>query len=346
MIYSVQYMRAIAALFVVINHAASKGAQYTSTSSEWFVIGEAGVDLFFIISGYIMCHTVDSKNISFVSFISARIKRIIPLYWVLTTLALIVYLLFPDKVNSAGGGTNIIHSYTLFPVEENYLISNGWTLSYEFFFYLLFAFGLSFTANIRFSIPVILIAMLVSLGNFSGIGSSNSIIFNFITNPLLLEFSFGIIVYYVFKKYKLHSIRGLTLIIISILLFSLVSIYQPDNSRVINYGIPALLLFIGMIALEPQFKRIPENKPATLFKMIGDSSYSLYLSHPFALVISSTILNKLGLSEFSYLYILLLVVSSIIAGHLCYLLLEKNLAKLVNIQSIPAPLPKFRTKTS
>ena len=326
MIYSVQYMRAIAALLVVIHHAASKGSQYSSAAFEWFTIGEAGVDLFFIISGYIMCHTVDSKNINFISFLTARVKRIIPLYWVLTTMALLIYILFPDKINSGGGGTNIIHSYTLFPVKENYLINNGWTLSYEFFFYLLFAFALSLTSKFKFFLPVILIITLVSIGNFN---LSNTTIFSFITNPLLLEFSFGILIYYLFKNYHLNTIIGLGLTTISIILFLLVNIFTPDYSRVIIYGIPAMLFFTGMVALEPLFKKASENKIALLFEMIGNSSYSLYLSHPFALVITSIILSKLDLDKFGYLFVILLVVSSIIAGQLCYLFIEKQLAKVL-----------------
>ena len=343
MIYSVQYMRAIAALLVVVHHAAGKGAQYSSAPLQWFTIGEAGVDLFFIISGYIMCHTVDSKDINFISFITARIKRIIPLYWVLTTMALVIYILFPDKVNSSGGGTNIIHSYTLIPVKENYLISNGWTLSYEFFFYLLFALGLSFTGKYKFLIPVILIVALVSLGSFN---LSNTTILNFVTNPLLLEFSLGILIYYLFKKTYINTALGSILIIASIILFSLVNIFTPDYSRIISYGLPAMIFFIGMMALEPIFIKTNKNKIALLFKMIGNSSYSLYLSHPFALVISSIILDKIGLNEFGYLFVLLLVVISIIAGQLCYLLIEKNLAKLFKKNNRKEPLPQLKSKTS
>ena len=95
MIFSIQYMRAIAALLVVINHAAWKGAQFSTDPLGWFNIGGAGVDLFFIISGYIMCHTVYLKKKNFSSFLNARLKRIMPLYWVLTTMALTIFIIFP-----------------------------------------------------------------------------------------------------------------------------------------------------------------------------------------------------------------------------------------------------------
>jgi exopolysaccharide production protein ExoZ len=127
LILSVQYMRTFAALLVVLSHVAMKGAQYSTDPLSFFNVGAAGVDLFFIISGYIMCHTVSGKSVVFVEFLWAKAKRIIPLYWILTSAALVIFMLFPDKVNSSGGATNIVYSYLLFPTPEKYLIQNGWT---------------------------------------------------------------------------------------------------------------------------------------------------------------------------------------------------------------------------
>ena len=103
-------MRAIAALLVVFHHAAWKGEQYSTNPLAWFSIGSIGVDLFFIISGFIMCHTVNNKKVLFSSFIKARFIRIVPLYWVLTSMALVVFLFFPEKVNSSGGVTDVLAS--------------------------------------------------------------------------------------------------------------------------------------------------------------------------------------------------------------------------------------------
>ena len=99
------------------------------------------MELFFIISGFIMCHTTQSsqgrwKDVG--HFMVNRFTRILPLYWLLTALALVVFLIAPDKVNSSGGDTKIWQSFLLVPSEGKFLIMNGWTLTYEFFFYLLF----------------------------------------------------------------------------------------------------------------------------------------------------------------------------------------------------------------
>ena len=328
MIFSIQYMRAIAAVLVVINHAAWKGEQFSTNPLGWFNIGGVGVDLFFIISGYIMCHTVYLKKINFISFLNARIKRIIPLYWVLTTMALTIFIALPEKVNSSGGVINIIHSYTLFPVpiEDKYLIQNGWTLSYEFFFYFLFAFCLGLITKYKFILPATIIIILVSSGHFI---TSDNYLLGFVTNPLLLEFSFGIMAFYIFKTKQLSFTLGFFLIVLSILSITFVNIYDPPFSRIINWGFPAVLFFTGMMTFEPFFNRKKGYKISILFKMIGDSSYSLYLFHPFSLVVCSLLFSKIGLHNFGYMFVFSLVVSSIISGYLCYFLLEKNLLRII-----------------
>jgi len=64
-------------------------------------------------------------------------------------------------------------------------------------------------------------------------------------------------------------------------------------------------------------------------KGVGDSSYSLYLFHKFSLVILSMIFKKLGLTDFGYIFAILLVIRSIITGHLCYIFLDKPMDKLL-----------------
>src|SRR5687768_4763171 len=135
-IESIQIMRGIAAVMVVLLHISVKGGQYGNGALGGFLIGGAGVDLFFIISGYIMCISTAGKQLNFYEFFLHRIQRIIPLYWFSTTVALGIYLYNPGLINTSGGETSIWASYTLIPTRNRLLNSNGWTLSFEFFFYL------------------------------------------------------------------------------------------------------------------------------------------------------------------------------------------------------------------
>lgn len=220
----------------------------------------------------------------------------------------------------------MIASYLLFPTEDKLLINNGWTLSYEFLFYGLFSFCLSVKKPYKYLIPIGVISLLVLLG---GLFNVKNYQFNFITSPLLLEFAFGILAFYFYKKFQVESKYGFILIIVSVLLFILVNNFDLDYSRAIKYGLPALLFFLGMLIMEPHFKSSSSNVVLKIFKKIGDSSYSLYLFHPFSLVVCSIILSRIGINEFGSVFVVLLVVTSIIVGHLCYLLLEKPLAKLM-----------------
>jgi exopolysaccharide production protein ExoZ len=338
MIYSIQYMRAIAALLVVAQHAAKKGEQYSTDPLSYFTVGGVGVDLFFIISGYIMCNAVDGKDVKFLKFMKSRVTRIIPLYWILTSMALVIFLIFPDKINSSGGDTSIFSSYLLIPTDAKYLVNNGWTLSYEFLFYFIFSLCLGVRSLHRYLIPVGIIGILCFLGV---IFESNNYLVNFITNQYLIEFSFGILVFYLRKKYALalNSIYGVVLITTSVLVISYVN-YNPyanafGYANIIHKGIPALLFFIGMLLMEPIFKKYNSNIFNSLLKKIGDSSYALYLFHPFSLVIFSMLLTRIGLAPYGGVFVIVLIVSSVISGHLCYLLLEKPLLRLFkNTKSI------------
>ena len=330
MIYSIQYMRAIAAFLVVLTHVATKGAKYSSDPLAWFNIGGAGVDLFFIISGYIMCHTVEHKEPNFPGFIKARVHRIIPLYWTLTTFALVVFLLFPDMINSSGGNTNIITSYLLFPTESKFLVQAGWTLTYEFFFYFLFSSCFFVKKSYKFFIPVLIIAAMVSISFELKPANYQAA---YLSDPILLEFVFGILAFYFARKFKIKNVYGWLLVGLSIV--AMVIVNNPsfsDVSRVIRFGLPVWLFFTGMMILEPWFQKHSSKPGFKVLKEMGNSSYSLYLTHPFSLVILSIVLARLGINKSGILFVVLLSIGAVVSGHLCYFFIEKPLSRLTKLK--------------
>ena len=322
MLISIQYMRAIAAILVVIHHAAWKGEQYSTNPLEGFVVGNIGVDLFFIISGYIMCFTSYKREVSFLAFIRARIIRIIPLYWVLTSVALLIYLLLPDKVNSSGGSTNILASYLLYPVEGKYLVQNGWSLSYEFYFYFIFALGLSILLFKRYVSTVVILMVLVLLGFFL---DSGNIYINFLTNQLLAEFIMGIVAFFVVRKCIIPKNISLLIIFLSVTWVFYLNIGEGVGVRLIDYGIPCCFFFIAFLSLEKYLVKASKRYWVSIFQHLGDSSYSLYLFHPFVLTIMSIMMSQVNLDQYAYVFVTLLIVASIIGGHCCYLFLEQPL---------------------
>ena len=326
MLVSVQYLRALAAAMVLLHHVAWKGAQYGSDPLAWFKFGAAGVDLFFIISGYIMCEATDGRRVDFASFMKARFFRIVPLYWLLSLAALFAFMLMPGKVNSSGGSTDILNSFLLWPSADKYLIQNGWTLSYEFLFYGLFALGLGFSQH-RYVIAISAIGAMVLAGR---VLEPHSVWGAFLTNAVLLEFVMGIAAFQLFKRGFRASVGlSMLLAILAIAGFCFAGELDTGDSRVIGYGLPSLALFIAVRSLEGRTARFDRSRAGKLAGALGDSSYSMYLAHPFFLVAAAALMSKTGMAANSWLLIAMLFVGSLAAGWYCHVLLEKPMTKLI-----------------
>jgi exopolysaccharide production protein ExoZ len=206
MIRSVQYLRGLAAMLVVWYHAATQ-----IPSNVPFIPGEFGkygVDLFFAISGFIMLVTTWDKPMTPVQFMRHRIRRIVPLYWLvtltlvaamalrssasLTGAAVVKSLLFVPYVSLAWSGPGLLH---IRPV-----LMQGWTLSYEMFFYVLFAALLLVNRELRLILMVGILSALVLAGNLF---HPNAAPLQVYTDPRLLEFAVGMILgrLWVLKKH-------------------------------------------------------------------------------------------------------------------------------------------------
>ena len=160
---SVQCLRASAIILVVAYHAAGHlGVFHPNYAILEF--GQYGVDLFFVISGFMMMVTTTSKA-SPTIFIAKRLWRIVPLYWFITLVYVILLLLAPYLLPS---GTldfgYIIKSFLFIPSYGPKfpdliwpLVIPGWSLNYEMYFYALFAIALLLSAKYRGLVAVILL---------------------------------------------------------------------------------------------------------------------------------------------------------------------------------------------
>jgi len=327
MIYSVQYLRGIAALMVVLHHIEIKAKQHDISALNGFHIGYFGVDLFFIISGFIMCHTTWKKDVTFSKFMSARVKRILPLYWVVTTLALIVFMVMPGVVNSGGGTTSIWASYLLAPTGDRFLVDNGWTLSYEFLFYLIFGASLLLKTHQRGLIIGSIISLLVLAGL---IINPKSAWLEFSTNVLLLEFVMGMFAFHVINKFNINRWLASFLIFTGLATLIQQNIYgmiQTPFYRSVYAGLPMLAIFIGIVRFEKTF-RDSNNSVFKITEILGNTSYSLYLIHPFVLSPGAMILRKIGLVQWPWVFTAALLGGALLAGWMCYKYVELPLTAL------------------
>jgi len=332
MILSIQYLRGIAALLVVLSHIAWKNIQAGgSTMHWWHEAGTFGVDIFFIISGYIMVYITQNmhqKPHNIRIFLKKRFIRIIPLYWFYTLIALAIFILMPERVNSAGGNTDVFKSFFLLPLasSENYLVGVGWTLHYEFLFYILFSVGLLFS---RTKGNIIVISVILFSVLFSMLIPSEGMSYIFYTflNDIFIEFALGIFLYFLLLKIKnIHWFLSLSSITLGILSFyylhtggSFTGVHHIDT------GSSAFLICFGVISLEYLWKK----REFKLLTTLGNASYSIYLLHPFILVavliISNKLANIIPLNE--NILILIMLIVSLVGGYISHIFIEKNLIK-------------------
>ena len=296
-IISIEILRGLAATLVVFVHVMAE-TQVRSVNSklvdfyELKEFGLVGVDIFFVISGFIMVliHGNDFlKPKASLIFLKKRFLRIAPLYWFFTFIASFLLIVLPE-FSSRGLTFDITHFFmslgfipwnnsvgTMFPV-----LGVGWTLNYEMYFYLLFAFCLMFKKkNFLFILTIFFILGFI----VSKISDSNIPFLKMIGNPILFEFLGGVFLGWLYKKNIVIKNYFSLLIISLFLLLSNVFFHFDGSYKFIYFGLPCLLLLYSLVSLEKLsniFKTISSKLLKPLL-VIGSSSYSIYLSHPFVL---------------------------------------------------------------
>ena len=332
MLISVQYLRAIAIILVLFSHIAFKNTQMGSSTMHWWHdAGTFGVDIFFIISGYIMAHitkNLHQKREGVRVFLKKRFVRIVPLYWFYTLIALAIFVLMPERINSSGGETLILKSFFLFPLgeNENYLVNVAWTLLYELIFYIVVSFGLFFSRKkgVTFIMGLLLFSVLSSI--FLPMKGLNYNILTFF-DPIFIEFFLGMLLYFLLVEFKNIAwyISLLSLFIGLFLFYALYSGLTVSGIHRIDSGTIAFLIGFAVISLEKFWLK----KSSKLLKIIGDASYSIYLVHPFVLVVVLMVYKKFPniFLQSEALLIVVMFMASLIMGYFSYLHIESRLIR-------------------
>jgi peptidoglycan/LPS O-acetylase OafA/YrhL len=203
----IQYLRGIAAMMVVWHHALGQ-IVLSRQLTELPHFGGYGVDMFFVISGFIMLVTTWDKPVGPAEFMRHRIRRIVPLYWLATSLMVIGAIAAPFMFKMLKWDVVALAKSLLFIPYENLsfrgtispLLVPGWSLNYEMFFYVLFALLLCVGRGWRVPLMVGVLAVLVTAGC---IWHPTSAPLQVYTNPVILEFAAGMILgrLWVMKKH-------------------------------------------------------------------------------------------------------------------------------------------------
>lgn len=324
----IQILRAVAALSVVIYH-----------QKLAFHFGRFGVDIFFVLSGYLMCLVTTNYKRSPIYFIKTRIARIIPLYWMMTIVTVIACFFYPQLFTYTEiSFQKIFFSLFFIPYYKtgniiNPVLSVGWTLSYEMLFYTLLTFSIWIKKNEL--IVVVFSFIIFTAIRVNSIESENPYL-DFVGNPIIWEFFLGIIAYR-FRNSIKHHCSKLVLLMVVFLSYSYMGYKNWINfgaedvifsgfNRLFFFGVPSFLFVISFTSFEFN----AWNKKFKYFIIyIGDSSYSIYLTHLFVVASVSFLYRKQNflehqfLTEFAFLF--LGIVLSLVVGGLTYYFIEKSI---------------------
>ena len=322
-VVAIQYLRAVAASLIAFQHAMGVPA-FVHYAAHF---GTVGVDLFFVISGYIMWTTTETRRRGPGEFWLARIVRIVPLYWIFTTLYLAAALITPESFYVVHlEAAHIVKSYLFVPATHPNLglvapvYTLGWTLNYEMFFYLLFGCCLLVpTPRLRFAVLAAAFLLLVAGGLLA---QPQGAVARTYTDPIMLEFLAGVMLAIVSPLLmRGGTIMGLLLMAGAALWVAVVYGYGFVPERIVSHGVPAMTAVAGALMIEPMARA----RPSRLWQMLGDASYSIYLAHPFAQRLLLIAVNRtIGLAAVSpTLYVLSAFVVGIAGGVICHFAIER-----------------------
>lgn len=337
---TIQALRAIAALLVVLYHAIDMWGERidpSATGVGWNN-GAAGVDIFFVISGFVM--VISSRRLigqsgAWQTFLWHRIVRIVPLYWLLTSIKIAAVMLLPALVMRTGlDAAFLARSYLFLPVVDSAghfrpVIPVGWTLTYEFMFYLLFAAALAARVEVlRIIIPGL--GLIAAMALFrADTWSAWTILFN----TIVIEFVFGVAL----AKWTLQGLRLRPAIAGTLVIGGFMAIlFLPMGSeelRLLSWGIPAFAIVAGAVSLEHLVGRLLPRWLLTL----GDASYSIYLSHGFVLPALVLLIGKAaapGLGMQILTTVLCLLVGSVV-GWIVFVWIESPMLRAMKHRWMP-----------
>ncbi len=306
---SLQVLRAVAALAVVVFHC------------HWTGIASFGVELFFVLSGFVICHAAaqDPRR-----FLARRVARVVPLYW-LATFGVFAIALFAPAMVAATHATaaNLARSLMFWPYVRDDgadmpLLFLGWTLNYEALFYAMFALCLAISARLA---PWLVLGLLIGAAALHRVVAPLGDPLDFWTRPIILNFACGIVAWLVWHRHRAWVGRVPAAVAVPAALIALGVLVTGVHHRLGGFmpwsGIISGVLLLGLLALTARIRW-----PAGLL-VVGDASYSLYLLHPYVLEAINRKLHAFGPDPLGTAATLGAVLAAVALGIVVFRLVER-----------------------
>ena len=330
---SIHLLRALAASLVVVYHACNSvrslpNASPLLSSSPLTELGAAGVDVFFVISGFVMVMTLANpahRMQGGLKFFQRRAMRVVPMYWLGTTAMVLLWLLPGAFSHNPHPASHIVESYLFIPYYSvsgriEPILTPGWTLMYEMYFYTIIA--ICITRSLR-SIIIACTGVLLTLVFAGLVFAPHGAVPAFGTGSLLLEFVMGLFAGAVYIRSKpLPILVTCALIILAAVLWSAdLFVELRPQWRAIMWGVPAMVLVLAATSYEKHRQvRLPK-----FVSILGDASYSIYITHIFFGLMIEIAAKRLPMAELpnSIVALIMCIGNSLLFGIACHYWIER-----------------------
>ncbi|KAA2237276.1 acyltransferase [Salinarimonas soli] len=295
-------------------------------------IGRFAVDIFFVVSGFIIVTSTGSGSFQPMKFLVRRWLRVAPLYWAATIMIVFVVLFDASIFKTASAELDRVARSLLFlPDEKHPVLKLGWSLNFEMFFYLVFS-ALCFLSSAQRTVAVTTIfAGLILLGSVTSIDNP---FWTYYTSPSLMGFVFGVIIGEANRRGALSGMGkagtvlvSLASVVITAVFFAFVP-FKDSLGLHVTMSLGSACIVVALMKLEIS-DRLPKWH---VLHVLGDASYSIYIFHMFAVGAVWAVFKHLAHDMGIAAHILgstLAVTGGAATGLIIFLVLERKLLALI-----------------
>ncbi len=328
---SIQALRGIAALFVVLEHV------------RFLNCGAFGVDIFFCISGFMIMYTTHEST---EYFLRKRLIRILPLYYIMTIGTFSLLLLFPSMFEQTKADPIFLVKSLLFiPFDIGNgvlqpLLRIGWTVNCEMFFYLLFLISFHISHKYRGLICSIILGGIAILAQLLPV---NFAPLTFYGDPVMLEFILGILCYYAaWGIYNLYQKKPMPRFLLPFSLLLFVGLFaalviNKQTTNILGFRRPLLWGTAGMVLVLCAFVIGLFLTMPRMLVALGNISFSLYLMHYYpVMLLDRAVFDFSSCSARSVIGVIISTVVCLIAAYIAWFIMEKKFTGWLRGKLLPA----------
>lgn len=354
MILSIHYLRGIAALLVVLFHYRDRLNNVYAQKDLGDLLfggGLAGVDLFFLISGFIIVYSTKKKEINNVLFFFVR--RVFRIYPLLIVSCVFYYLVITEMMKYSTGEGLAKLFVSMIPFNLNWsgeapyfgynLLYPAWTITYEIAFYIVFGLSISISHRYRtivssaFLIALVCLSQYYSRGELSMSGSvsaglleHNTLLgyINVFTSPMMFEFVVGMMIGELYIKairieaisQHIKNISTICLLLALSMCFIMFFSKVPYGHGLFGFGVFSFVIITSFLFYE-RTNDISRNK---VLSFLGDISYSLYMCHAIILAAYLYLYTRMGFLQYinGFSLVVMLCSVSLVTAFLMHIYIE------------------------